>query len=649
MSECKICSYNSKNNFNVCPICGYSENRAVECDYMLEPGTVLRNGKYAVVNFIGTSPVDRSVVTYNAWDRVDKRVVELNEFFPSDKVYRDRDGNGMISTADEETTVQMNDLRQSVQLMMTVEKTDSLVEYYDCFDENGTLYFTSEKLEGLSLRNYLATNRSTPEFAEELMSKIFSAATALHSKKIVHGNICPDQIFLCLGEQVKLLGLGSSADVRHTQCDEISVNEGFSAPECYTGSGRVTIAQDIYALGALYYMLLVDKVPPAPSERKKFKSPEYPHRLNSRVSQELSCAVMTALALDEKARYKSVEAFMQATQSTKPVKTVEERARRMRILKLSGIYTVMTLLVGGTIITGIMMAARNRVEKVPECKLTLWYKMTDDEEKNERKRYMYTLAADGFMQEFSTVKITVTGIDAGRYEKELNNAKKQPNLFEYDDYSTVNGGQLTLNKVYSSKEAKECMYLKEIKESGDQWEYYLPVGFKVPAIFVNTDLAEDYKDSVKDSRDLLNGYDGAVLTDDSNKFANLLNVKELNGTQDALTIFTDGQEPYLAADTVNYFDCFSKLKTKLRVVSCDNDTIPCETGLALGAFNKSRKENRAAIRFLEYMLSSDGQTSLHISGKSGSIPLNSESFDEYADVFPNYKKFFDNQDSYVFE
>ncbi len=649
MSDCKICSYSSKDDFEVCPICGYSENRAVECDYMLEPGTVLRNGKYAIVNYVGTSPIDSTIGIYNAWDRVDKRTVELSEFFPSDKVYRDHDGKKMISTAEEETNVQLNELRQSVQLMMTVEKNESLVEYYDCFDENGTVYFASEKLEGISLKNYLATNRSTLEFAEEQMLKIFSAAAALHSKKIVHGNICPEQVFLCLGEKVKLLGLGKSADVKHSHCNELSVNEGFSAPECYTDSGKVTVAQDIYALGALYYMLLVDKVPPAPSERKKFKSPEYPHRLNSRVSQELSCAVMNALALDERARYKSVEAFIQAVNSKKPVKTVEERARQRRILKLSGIYGVMALLVGGTVVTGIMMAAKNRVEKVPECKLTLWYKLTDDVETNERKKYMYSLAADGFMQEFSTVKITVTGIDASKYEKELNNSKKQPNIFEYDEYSTVNGGQLTLNKLYSSKEAKECMYLKEIKDSGDQWEYYLPVGFKVPAIFVNTDLAEDYKDTVKNSRELFNGYSGSVLTDDSNKFSNLLNVKDLNGSQDALALFREGQEPYLAADSVNYFECFDKLRTKLKIVSCDSDVIPCETGLALGAISKSSKENRASLRFLQYMLSSEGQTNIHISGKSGSIPLNSESFDEYAEVFPNYEGFFNNKDCYVFE
>ena len=123
----------------------------------------------------------------------------------------------------------------------------SIVKYIKMEDDE--IY--EEYIDGLSLREMI-DNRDirvrTPEYIEKICRQLLDATSYMHSKRIVHNDIKPENIMITrIGEQLKLIDLGCATT------DMWDVAEGFT-PSCKApeqGVAPTNIHTDIYLVGKL--------------------------------------------------------------------------------------------------------------------------------------------------------------------------------------------------------------------------------------------------------------------------------------------------------------------------------------------------------------------------------------------------------------
>jgi serine/threonine protein kinase len=127
------------------------------------------------------------------------------------------------------------------------------------------LFMVMELLEGQALKDKLRKDgRLSPKAAADVMMQIAEAMRYVHSEGIVHGDIKPDNILLVRTvdrhRSVKLLDFGLA---QFGDWEDNSIVRGtpeYLAPERIAKSPP-SIASDIYALGILFYELLVGEPP----------------------------------------------------------------------------------------------------------------------------------------------------------------------------------------------------------------------------------------------------------------------------------------------------------------------------------------------------------------------------------------------------
>ena len=205
---------------------------------------------------------------------------------------------------------------------LTLIQHENVVTLFDLDTRDGRPYLVMEYLEGQSLAHF-AQGALAPAVAVELLTQVCDALGAAHAHGIVHRDLKPANVFLVPGPQgrqrVKLLDFGIAkllsarpAGQRTTEVGMLLGTPEFMAPE-QCGDGTVDARTDIYAAGALAYLLLTGQVPFAGRTAAEVlighlqKAPVPPHELLASVPQALSKVVLRALAKRQADRFASAE------------------------------------------------------------------------------------------------------------------------------------------------------------------------------------------------------------------------------------------------------------------------------------------------------------------------------------------------------
>ena len=134
----------------------------------------------------------------------------------------------------------------------------------------GEPYLVLEHIEGLQIDEYCDKHKLGVDARIELFRYVLSAVAHAHANLVVHRDIKPSNVLVSSHGEVKLLDFGIAkllTDQTSPAVATMLTLEGgaamtplFAAPEQVTG-GSITTATDVYALGALLYLLLTGQHP----------------------------------------------------------------------------------------------------------------------------------------------------------------------------------------------------------------------------------------------------------------------------------------------------------------------------------------------------------------------------------------------------
>jgi serine/threonine protein kinase len=136
-------------------------------------------------------------------------------------------------------------------------------------DDKGHCFFVTELLIGQSLHDRLYTKPLTVTESLSVVHQIASALGEAHSKEIVHRDIKPGNIFLCVqtGKEeplVKLLDFGIAKSVGfdgQTVTGQMMGTPTYMSPEQIVNIKDVDHRSDVYSLGIVFYHMICG-VPP---------------------------------------------------------------------------------------------------------------------------------------------------------------------------------------------------------------------------------------------------------------------------------------------------------------------------------------------------------------------------------------------------
>jgi serine/threonine protein kinase len=282
-----------------CDACGWHRGAPRERDGELAPGSLLRE-RYYVGRVLGRGGFG---ITYLGWDTRLRRKRAIKEYFPRGVATRGRDETRMtvVSGQSELLSDGIEKFLTEAQLLARFENHPCIVSPRDFFEENGTAYLVMECLVGETLAHYVQRNGGKIPYgrAMQYLEPVIQALSTLHAAGILHRDVSPENIFLTVEHQPKLLDFGAARQRAPGQSGEMTVilRENYAPPEQYTKAGRQGPWTDVYALGATLYKSITGQHPPRSVDRLMSDALQPPSELGAAIPVRCERALMAAMAL----------------------------------------------------------------------------------------------------------------------------------------------------------------------------------------------------------------------------------------------------------------------------------------------------------------------------------------------------------------
>ncbi len=301
-----ICCF-SKISSYPCHECGFNKEEYKPDPIVLPIGSTLQD-RYVIGGVIGKGGFG---ITYLAYDKKLERKIAVKEYYPYGLALRTTADTSVFISGDDGVFHKGADkFYNEAKMIAKFNSNPNIVNIYDFFYENGTVYYVMEYLRGRTLRSYVENiGCLTPGQAVYIALRISDALTTAHNESILHRDISPDNIMLCSDGKVKLIDFGAARQVASESSQTLSVilTQGFAPPEQYQKKGKQGPWTDIYSLGASLYYGLTGCVLDDPMSRleddKEFEKNPFS------VNEELWTVIRKAVMLKISDRQKSAAQF----------------------------------------------------------------------------------------------------------------------------------------------------------------------------------------------------------------------------------------------------------------------------------------------------------------------------------------------------
>ncbi len=281
----------------------------------LPVGSTLDSNHYTLGMALGQSD---SKISYLAWDsRLRFRVV-IKEYFPSK--YALRKGNSVFvehGNDQKDFDDGLDLFLKEARLLAKFQFNPIIVGVSVSFIENGTAYYVMEYIEGTTLGKSIQNHPGGLNFQEttKILSPVMNELTALQHEKLWHQEILPENIILTADGKIRLadfgIGKGSKQHSSHDS-QENEVNHCFSPLEPYNILETQDERADVYSLGAVYYYALTGEYPISADSRSAGSELKSPNQYKTHINFRISHAIMKAMELNPKNRWRTIEEFQKA-------------------------------------------------------------------------------------------------------------------------------------------------------------------------------------------------------------------------------------------------------------------------------------------------------------------------------------------------
>jgi serine/threonine protein kinase len=187
----------------------------------------------------------------------------------------------------------------------------AIVTLFEFGQASGLYFFLMEFVDGVNLRQLLATRQISSREALAIVPQICDALQFAHDQGIVHRDIKPENILLDRRGRVKLADFGLAKLVGAgnetaaalppiggtsvlTEAGKVMGTPNYMAPEQLEHPSEVDNRADIYALGVVFYQMLTGELPGKPLE-----PPSHKVRMDVRLDE----VVLRALEQKPELRY----------------------------------------------------------------------------------------------------------------------------------------------------------------------------------------------------------------------------------------------------------------------------------------------------------------------------------------------------------
>lgn len=195
----------------------------------------------------------------------------------------------------------------------------NIVEIYDVGEENGQHYIVMENVKGKTLKQ-LIQQRGAIDLDEALviMKQVVAGLAQAHKLNIVHRDIKPQNILMKDDGTAKIADFGiarAQGATQLTQIDSVMGSVHYMAPESARGESA-TNQSDIYALGVVFYELLVGDVPynaeTSVQVALKHMKDDMPSvkEFNPTIPQSVQNIITKATAKNKFFRYKNIDEML---------------------------------------------------------------------------------------------------------------------------------------------------------------------------------------------------------------------------------------------------------------------------------------------------------------------------------------------------
>ncbi len=212
----------------------------------------------------------------------------------------------------------------------------NIVPIYETGEHQGQHFFSMELIDGVGLDRHItgggfsgdqksAKEKPSPRGRQEqiarIMAKVARAVDYAHQHGILHRDIKPSNVLLDHRGEPRLTDFGLAKVVGHTgsgltASGAIMGTPSYMAPEQAAGEGkRVTIAADIYGLGAVLYAMLTGHPPfhaetPVQTLKQVVEDePKHPTTFGEGIDHDLATICMKCLEKEPQQRYSSATAL----------------------------------------------------------------------------------------------------------------------------------------------------------------------------------------------------------------------------------------------------------------------------------------------------------------------------------------------------
>lgn len=238
------------------------ELNKIDSKNLLKEGSMLNYGKYRVLRHLASGGFGN---TYEALNIAFEKKCAIKEFFMKGVTLRNETTNEISIAHPENKRLfngQKDKFKKEARRINTLNN-EHIVKVYDLFEQNGTVYYVMDYIEGKSLYQ-LQKGLDHPFSVEQtlvIFNQLLDALKVIHDNNILHMDLKPANVLIDKNGKCTVIDFGASKqstiDTRTTTSTTLAYTLGYAPNEQINGkSENWGPWTDFYALGATMYNLL---------------------------------------------------------------------------------------------------------------------------------------------------------------------------------------------------------------------------------------------------------------------------------------------------------------------------------------------------------------------------------------------------------